>query len=107
MTASNPPKPMIEMRNVTLDYGEHSVVRGVDLKIHPGETKIILGPSGVGKSTLLKAILGLMKAKTGEIFIHGEEISNHTERQLLQVRLHMAMVFQHGALFDAMTVGES
>lgn len=99
--------PAIELRNVSLDYGEHSIVKNVSLKIWPGETKIILGPSGVGKSTLLKAVLGLLKPKSGEIFVHGEEISQYREKDLLRVRLRMAMVFQHGALFDAMSVGEN
>lgn len=99
--------PAIELRNISLDYGEHSIVRDVSLKIWPGETKIILGPSGVGKSTLLKAVLGLLKPKSGQIFVHGEEISNYRERDLLRIRLRMAMVFQHGALFDAMSVGEN
>lgn len=98
---------VIAMRSVSLDYGIHEVVRSVDLTLRPGETKIILGPSGVGKSTLLRAILGLMKPKHGEIFVHGEEISKYTERQLMKIRMKMAMVFQHGALFDAMTVGDN
>lgn len=105
--ASAKQNPAIELRNVSLDYGEHSIVREVNLKIWPGETKIILGPSGVGKSTLLRAVLGLLKPKAGEIFIHGEEISNYSEHALLRIRLCMAMVFQHGALFDAMSVGEN
>ncbi len=86
-------RPAIELKGVTLDYGAHDIVTEVDLKIWPGETKIILGPSGVGKSTLLKAILGLMKPKTGEIWVEGEEISKYSERDLLPFRLRMAMVF--------------
>jgi phospholipid/cholesterol/gamma-HCH transport system ATP-binding protein len=104
---SNPLIPAIEMKNITLDYGAHEVVKHVDLKIWPGETKIILGPSGVGKSTLLKAILGLLKPSAGEIWVHGTEISKFKEPELLPIRLRMAMVFQHGALFDAMTVGDN
>lgn len=98
---------VIAMCGVSLDYGIHEVIRSVDLTVRPGETKIILGPSGVGKSTLLRAILGLMRPKHGEIFVHGEEISKYTERQLMKIRMQMAMVFQDGALFDAMTVGEN
>jgi phospholipid/cholesterol/gamma-HCH transport system ATP-binding protein len=90
-----------------LDYGGDEVVREVALDIRRGETKIILGPSGVGKSTILKAILGFLKPKTGEIFILGEEISKMGERELVKLRLKMAMVFQHSALFDSMTVGEN
>ncbi len=112
MSASSSPaisfdKPVIELNGLTLDYGTHEVVRNVDLRVWPGETKVILGPSGVGKSTLLRAMLGLMKPRKGKIFIEGEDITHHHERELLRVRLKMAMVFQHGALFDAMTVGEN
>ena len=100
-------EPIIQLKNVTLDYGEDEVVRQVDLDVRRGETKIILGPSGVGKSTILKAILGFLKPKTGEIHIHGQEISKLPERELVKIRLRMAMVFQQSALFDSMTVGEN
>jgi len=100
-------KPIIELRNVTLGYGQGEVVKEVDLNIFGGETKVILGPSGVGKSTILKAILGLLRPKSGEIRIHGEEISHLSERELVRIRTRMAMVFQHGALFDSMTVGDN
>lgn len=100
-------EPVIKLRNLTLHYGGDDVVQNIDLDVMPGETKIILGPSGVGKSTILKAILGLLKPKAGEIFIHREEISKCSEQKLVQTRLRMAMVFQHGALFDSMTVGEN
>ena len=97
----------IELKSVTLDYGGDDVVRNVDLTVGDGETKVILGPSGVGKSTILKAILGLLRAKTGQIFVHGKEISKLSEPELVQIRLGMAIVFQNGALFDSMTVGEN
>ena len=100
-------KPVIELHGVTLTYGYHDVVKEADLSVYEGETKIILGPSGVGKSTILKAILGLLKPKAGEIRIYGEEISNLPERDLVRIRRRMAMVFQHGALFDSMTVGDN
>lgn len=98
---------IIQLKRVTLDYGGDQVVKEVDLAIGKGETKIILGPSGVGKSTLLKAILGILRPRSGEIYIHGQEISNLPERDLVGMRIRMAMVFQHGALFDSMTVGEN
>ena len=100
-------EPIIKLRDVTLYYGTDDVVQNVNLDIALGETKVILGPSGVGKSTILKAILGLLRPKAGEIFIHGEEISKCSERKLVRTRLRMAMVFQHGALFDSMSVGEN
>ena len=99
--------PAIQLKDVTLDYGGDVVVSTANLTIHKGETKVILGPSGVGKSTILKAILGLLKPKLGEVTIHGVGISKLQERELVKVRLRMAMVFQHGALFDSMTVGEN
>lgn len=99
--------PIIQLKEVTLDYGGDVVVSGANLEIKQGETKVILGPSGVGKSTILKAVLGLLRPRTGEVFIHGMGISKLPERELVKVRLRMAMVFQHGALFDSMTVGEN
>jgi len=99
--------PVIELRDVTLDYGSEVVVDRVNLAVKRGETKVILGPSGVGKSTILKAILGLLKPKAGEVIIHGTPISKLPERELVKMRLRMAMVFQSGALFDSMTVGEN
>src|SRR3989338_5168026 len=100
-------QPVIQLNGVTLHYGGNDVVKNVDLEVASGETKVILGPSGVGKSTILKAILGILKPKRGEIFVHGKEISKLEERSLVQVRLRMAMVFQQGALFDSMTVGDN
>lgn len=98
---------MIELRQVTLNYGGGDVVKGVDLEVYRGETKVVLGPSGVGKSTILKAILGLLKPAAGEVFVCGQEMGHLAERDLVRIRLRMAMVFQHGALFDSMTVAEN
>ena len=98
---------IIELHQVTLNYGVDDVVKNVDLSLFQGETKVILGPSGVGKSTILKAILGLIRPASGTIRIHGEEISKLQERDLVRIRVRMAMVFQQGALFDSMTVGEN
>ena len=102
-----PGDSVIRLRKVTLHYGGDEVVREVDLDIRRGETKVILGPSGVGKTTILKAILGLLRPASGEIEVDGEEISRLPERELVKTRLKMAIVFQGGALFDSMTVGEN
>lgn len=98
---------IIELRGVTLSYGGTQIVENVDLDIYRGETKVILGPSGVGKSTILRAILGLLVPHSGAIRVHGEDISRLPERHLVRIRTKMAMVFQNGALFDSMTVGEN
>lgn len=97
----------IRLENVSLDYGAHEVIREAHLHARRGETKVILGPSGVGKSTILKAVLGILKPKHGKIHIRDREISRLPERELVRLRLGMSMVFQHGALFDSMTVGEN
>ncbi|MBI4115507.1 MAG: ATP-binding cassette domain-containing protein [Candidatus Omnitrophica bacterium] len=99
--------PIIDLKGVTLHYGGDDVVRDINLEIKEGETKVILGPSGVGKSTILKAILGLLKPKKGEIYIREKAISKLPESELVKTRLRMAIVFQQGALFDSMTVGEN
>ena len=99
--------PVIELRGVTLDYGMQEVVQQVDLKVRRGESKVILGPSGVGKSTILRAALGLMKPKAGEVYLHGMGISKLPGKELVKIRLRMAMVFQHSALFDSMSVGDN
>lgn len=100
-------RPIVEFRRVTLDYGTDEIVQNVDLEVRRGETKVILGPSGVGKSTILKAMLGLIKPRAGEIYIDGRETSCLPEREWVKIRLRMAMVFQQSALFDSMTVGEN
>lgn len=98
---------IIRLEHVSLHYGGDDVVRDVNLEIKRGETKIILGPSGVGKSTILKSILGILRPKSGKVYIHDEDITTLKEPELVEMRLRMAMVFQHGALFDSMTVGEN
>ena len=97
----------VRLRNVTLHYGGDTVVREANLDVRQGETQIILGPSGVGKTTILRAMLGLLRPETGQVFIDDQEITHLPERELVKVRLRMAMVFQGGALFDSMTVGEN
>ncbi len=99
--------PAVKLENVTLNYGGHEIIREADISVRAGETKVILGPSGVGKSTILKAVLGLLKPAEGKIYIHGREISKLSEKELLPLRMQMAMVFQNGALFDTMTVGDN
>ena len=74
---------VICLKGVALDYGGDEVVRDVDLNVNRGETKINLGPSSVGKSTILKAVLGLLKPKCGEIHILGREISKLSEKELV------------------------
>lgn len=99
--------PIAELENATLGYGINEVVRDACLRIIQGRTYVILGPSGVGKSTILKAFLGLLKPLSGNVRVHGRNITGLPEKELVKIRLHMAMVFQNGALFDSMSVAEN
>ena len=83
------------------------MLREVSFTLLPGHTKIILGASGSGKSTILKLILGLWRPDGGEIWVHGSRIDNMSEVGLMKVRNHLGMVFQEGALFDSLTVAEN
>ncbi len=98
---------MIEFRNVIQVFDRDVVLDKVSFKIARGETKIILGASGSGKSTILKLILGLIQPYTGQILIEGQDITQMSERELVQVRRRIGMVFQEGALFDSLSVREN
>lgn len=100
-------RPILELRGVVKCYGERAVLDGIDFALQPGETKIIIGGSGSGKSTILKLIMGLERPDEGEIFIEGEEITRLSERKLVPIRQKIGMVFQESALFDSLTVREN
>ena len=99
--------PKIEFRDVHKRLGRQHILRGLNLCVYPGESLVILGRSGGGKSVLLKHLIGLIRPDSGEIFVDGEDITKLSERQLIAVRRKISMVFQGGALFDSMTVGEN
>jgi len=95
---------MIEIKGVFKSFGDNQVLRGVDLTINKGETMVIIGRSGCGKSVLLKLIIGLMKPDQGKILVNGDEITSLNDNQLNQLRQKFGMLFQASALFDSMTV---
>ena len=97
----------IKIKDLQKSYGERSILDGVNLKIKEGKQLTIIGQSGCGKSTLLRLILGLEKFQGGEITIDGHPISEMREQELNEFRLSFGMVFQSGALFDSMTVGDN
>ena len=99
--------PAIEVRQLHKRLGPQHVLRGVDLQIRRGETCVVLGRSGCGKSVLLKHLIGLMRPTDGRVFIDGEDITDLPERTLLQVRRKVGMLFQSAALFDSMTVEQN
>jgi phospholipid/cholesterol/gamma-HCH transport system ATP-binding protein len=98
---------MIAVRGLTKSIGEQEILRGIDLDVAKGETLVIIGRSGGGKSVLLKHLVGLMQPDAGEIWIEGQNITGLSERQLAPIRRKVGILFQGGALFDSMTVQEN
>ena len=99
--------PFIRVRGLHQRFGSHHVLRGIDLDIHRGETLVLLGGSGAGKSVLLKHLPGLLCPWQGTIHIEDTEIACMNERQLAEIRRKVGMMFQGGALFDSMNVAEN
>lgn len=100
---TNPQGVGLQVRGLRKRFGNHEVLRGVDLEISPGEIFVLMGPSGSGKSVLLRHLIGLEKPEEGEIFINGEALNSDG----IMSRYRMAMVFQSGALLNSLTVGEN
>src|SRR5437762_1384290 len=98
---------MIQFENVFKAFGRNRVLRGCTLEVHEGETLTIIGGSGTGKSVTLKLMLGLLKADSGHIVVDGKDITALDEHELSDVQLNFSYVFQGGALFDSLTVGEN
>src|SRR5215207_316956 len=102
-----PNAPVIVFDGVALAFDEKVILENVSFTLLTGHTKIFLGASGAGKSTILKLILGLLKPDAGVIWVNGERVDGMTERELMSVRGDLGMVFQEGALFDSLTVAEN
>jgi len=98
---------MIEVRGLQKSFGAHRILDGVSFRIEKGESVVIIGRSGCGKSVLLKQLIGLLEPDAGEVLIEGENIVGMNERELMRVRRRFGMLFQGAALFDSMTVAEN
>ena len=98
---------MIEIKGLYKKFGKNEVLRGVDLTINDGETMVIIGRSGCGKSVLLKHIIGLLEPDRGEIYIEDKNIVDMTEKEIYELRKKFGFLFQGAALFDSMSVGEN
>jgi phospholipid/cholesterol/gamma-HCH transport system ATP-binding protein len=98
---------MIEIVNLHKSFGKNHVLRGVDLKIETGESMVVIGGSGSGKSVLLKHIIGILRPDEGQVFIDGIDISGLHENELYEARKKFGMLFQMSALFDSLTVWEN
>jgi phospholipid/cholesterol/gamma-HCH transport system ATP-binding protein len=99
--------PAIEFRNVTMIFDDRNILNNLSFKVMKGETKIILGGSGSGKSTTIKLVLGLLKPDSGQILVDGEDITHYGEAEMMKVRKKIGMIFQEGALFDSLSVYEN
>src|SRR2546421_3641784 len=97
----------IDLRHISRRFGSLVVLKDLSLNIEKGHSLVVIGPSGTGKSVLLKHIVGLLKPDAGEVWFDGQEIDELPERKLADVRTRFGFLFQMGALFDSMTVAEN
>jgi phospholipid/cholesterol/gamma-HCH transport system ATP-binding protein len=102
-----PGEPFIEFKDVRIGFDDGDVLRGVSLEVSPGETKVLLGESGSGKTLLMKLAAGLLRADSGRVWVMGHNIAEMTEPEMLDFRRHLGFVFQEGALFDSLTVADN
>jgi phospholipid/cholesterol/gamma-HCH transport system ATP-binding protein len=100
-------EPLVRLVGVEKKLGRQKVLRGVDLEIRQGERMVIIGRSGGGKSVLLKHIIGLMQPDAGQVWFRDKDLAQLSEEQLVPLRKETGMLFQNGALFDSLTVGEN
>jgi len=100
-------EPVVVFENVHLAFDEKVVLKDISFQLKSGHTKIILGASGSGKSTILKIITGLLRADSGAIIVNGARVDQLSEQDLMAVRADLGMIFQEGALFDSLTVREN
>jgi phospholipid/cholesterol/gamma-HCH transport system ATP-binding protein len=105
--SSNVVTPLLELRDIHKSFGSNAVLNGVDLTVHSGEAIAIIGPSGTGKSTILRIICGLLAPEQGELYINGNLVSAEDDIQEGGYGLSIGMVFQNAALFDSLTVAEN
>jgi phospholipid/cholesterol/gamma-HCH transport system ATP-binding protein len=106
-TPANGAEPVVVFRDVTLAFDGPPILEDISFSIAPGETRILLGPVGVGKSVLLKLVNGLLRPDKGSIHIFGQDISHMREEDLFPLRIRTGMVFQEGALFDSLSVRDN
>jgi phospholipid/cholesterol/gamma-HCH transport system ATP-binding protein len=105
--ALGPGSPIVVFDRVSLAFDDKAILEDVSFTLITGHTKIFLGASGAGKSTILKLILGLWRPDSGIVWVNGERIDTMTESEMMKVRADLGIVFQEGALFDSLTVGEN
>ncbi|MDO5580431.1 MAG: ATP-binding cassette domain-containing protein [Planctomycetia bacterium] len=100
-------RPLLEVKNMSMQFGQNQVLRNINLQIRRGETVAVIGESGCGKTVLLKTIIGLLWPTSGKIYFDGKNLAKLSSRQLTDVRTRYGFVFQQAALFDSMSIGEN
>lgn len=100
-------RPQLEVRNVSVTFGTQQVLRNIQLSIPAGQTLVVLGESGCGKTVLMKTLIGLVVPTRGEVLFEGENLADLDDRELSQLRLRYGFVFQNAALFDSMTIAQN
>jgi len=105
--ANHPGEPLIVFEDVRIGFDEGEVLRGISFEVRPGETKVLLGESGSGKTLIMKLAAGLIQPDAGRISVMGHDLVEMPEKELLDFRRHLGFVFQEGALFDSQTVAEN
>ncbi len=98
---------LIDVQDVWKAFGDHQVLKGVSMRVHKGSSDVILGRSGIGKSVLLKSIVGLLRPERGSIHVMGEQVIGMKTKELNAIRTHIGYVFQYAALYDSLTVREN
>ena len=104
---ADPARPVVEFRNVSITFERDPVLRDISFRVERGETRILLGPAGGGKSVLMKLANGLLTPDQGEILVFGQNLAELTQRELFALRSHIGMVFQESALFDSLNVEDN
>jgi phospholipid/cholesterol/gamma-HCH transport system ATP-binding protein len=107
MNAIVPGEPLIAFHDVHIGFDQGDVLDGISFEVSPGETKVLLGESGSGKTLVMKLAAGLLRPDSGRIWVMGHEVTDMPEKELLDFRRHLGFVFQEGALFDSLTVAEN
>jgi phospholipid/cholesterol/gamma-HCH transport system ATP-binding protein len=102
-----PGDPLIQFNDIRLSSEGYEVLRGVSFQVQPGETKVLLGETGTGKTVLMKMAAGLIRPDEGTVTVMGQDVTAMNEKDLLQFRRQMGFVFQEGALFDSMDVADN
>ena len=104
---ANPDAPLLQLKELHVEFGKQHVLRDINLSFKSGQTIVVIGESGCGKTVMLKSIIGLIKPTRGEILYRGRDLATFNEREMTELRTRFGFVFQQAALFDSLTIGQN